>query len=61
MNDLEPGEYIVVEEDASIPGWSWSVSGEGLVSVEYFLESSMAITNVYDTPDEPDGPPPDTP
>lgn len=71
LENLEPGDYTVTEEDAAIAGYNWTVSVNGnsgstiTVSVEGGADAAVVtFTNSYerpttppDEPDEPETPP----
>ena len=65
LSGLALGSYTVTEQDASIAGYTWSVSGNNVtVEVTANQTAQVTVTNTYTTPDNPGGPgrtPPPTP
>ena len=46
-NPLTPGRYNVLERNASQEGYTWTVSGTGMVNVEQGVTAESTITNSY--------------
>ena len=46
-NPLTPGRYNVLERNASQEGYTWTVSGTGMVNVEQGVTAESTVTNSY--------------